>query len=164
MPSPGHCPNSQIEPRSPTLHTDSLPAETPGNPKNTGMGRLSLLQWIFLTQESNQGLLHCKGALYQLSYHLSTYLTFYASQVATSGKESACQCKRYKRCGFDSWVGKIWRREWPLTPVFLPGESHGQKSLVGYSPWDHKESDRTEVTACTVILYLVCGSDNFSFM
>ena len=37
-----------------------------------------------------------------------------------------------------------WRRKWPLTPVFLPGESHGQRSLVGYSPWTCKESDTTE--------------------
>ena len=41
--------------------------------------------------------------------------------------------------------GKIpWRRKWQPTPVFLPGESHGGRSLVGYSPWGHKESDRTE--------------------
>ena len=47
--------------------------------------------------------------------------------------------------GFDPWVGKVpWRRAWQPTPAFLPGESHGQKSLVGYSPWDHKESDTTE--------------------
>ena len=45
--------------------------------------------------------------------------------------ESACQCRR---CGFDSWVGKIsWRREWQPTPVFLPGEPYGQRSLTGYS-------------------------------
>ena len=48
---------------------------------------------------------------------------------------------------FHPWVGKIpWRREWQPTPVFSPGESHGQRSLLGYSPWDHKESDTTEVT------------------
>ena len=48
---------------------------------------------------------------------------------------------------FDPWVGKIpWRRAWQLTPVLLPGESHGQKSLVGYSPWGHKELDMTEET------------------
>ena len=47
----------------------------------------------------------------------------------------------------DSWVGKIpWRRAWQPTPVFLPGESHGQRSLVSYSPQGHKESDTTEVT------------------
>ena len=38
----------------------------------------------------------------------------------------------------------LWRRQWPPTPVFLPGKSHGQRSLVGCSPWGHKESDRTE--------------------
>ena len=46
--------------------------------------------------------------------------------------------------GFDPWVGKIlWRRRWQLTPVFLPRRSHGQRSLVGYSHWGHKESDMT---------------------
>ena len=43
---------------------------------------------------------------------------------------------------FDPWVEKIlWRRTWLPTPVFLPGESYGQRSLVGYSPWGHIESD-----------------------
>ena len=46
---------------------------------------------------------------------------------------------------FHPWVRKIpWRRTWEPTAVFLPGESHGQKSLVGYSPWGHKELDMTE--------------------
>ena len=61
-----------------------------------------------------------------------------------SGKESTCQCRRHKRFGFNPWVGKIWRRKWHSTPVFLPGRSHGQRSLVGYSPWGHKELDTTE--------------------
>ena len=47
--------------------------------------------------------------------------------------------------GFDSWVGKIpWRRIWQSTPALLPGKSHGQRSLIGYSPWGRKESDTTE--------------------
>ena len=58
-----------------------------------------------------------------------------------SGKESTCQCRRH---GFDPWVRKIpWRRKWQPTPAFLPGESHGQRSLAGYSPWGPKESDTT---------------------
>ena len=62
-----------------------------------------------------------------------------------SGKESACQCRRCKTGRFDPWVRKIsWRRSWHPTPGFLPGESHGQRSLVGYSPWGRKESDMTE--------------------
>ena len=52
----------------------------------------------------------------------------------TSGHEPTSQCRRHKRCGFSPWVGKIpWRRAWQPTPVFLPGESHGQRSLAGYS-------------------------------
>ena len=54
-----------------------------------------------------------------------------------SGRESTCQCKRCKSQTFDPWVGNIpWRRKWQPTPVFLPGESHGQRSLAGYSPWN----------------------------
>ena len=53
-----------------------------------------------------------------------------------SGKESASQCRRN---GFNPWVGEIsWRRKWQPTLVFLPGKSHGQRKLVGYSPWGHK--------------------------
>ena len=58
----------RIKSRSPTLQVDSLPAEPQGKPKNTGVGSLSLLQQIFLTQESNWGLLHCRRILYQLRY------------------------------------------------------------------------------------------------
>ena len=61
-----------------------------------------------------------------------------------SGNKSTCQCKRR---GFNPWVGKIpWQRKWQPTPVFLPGEFHGQRSPVGSmgSPWGHKESDTTE--------------------
>ena len=54
-------------------------------------------------------------------------------------------CLQCERPRFDCWVGKIpWRRKWQLTPVLLPGKSHGQKSLVGYGPWGRKESDTTE--------------------
>ena len=50
-----------------------------------------------------------------------------------------------RRPGFNSWVGKIpWRRKWQSTPALLPGKSHGQRSLISYSPWGHKESDTTE--------------------
>ena len=58
----------------------------------------------------------------------------------TSGKEPACQCRRHEGRGFDPWIWKIpWRRKWQRTPVFLPGESHGQRSLAGYSPWGQKD-------------------------
>ena len=63
----------------------------------------------------------------------------------TSGKEPACQCRRLKRHGFNPWVRKIpWRRAQQPTPIHLPGESHGQRSLVKYSPWCCKGLDTTE--------------------
>ena len=67
-----------------------------------------------------------------------------------SSKESTCQSRRCKRRGFDPWVGKIpCRRAWQPTPVSLPGESHGQRSLEGYSPWGHRESAMTEQLTLT---------------
>ena len=54
--------------QSPALQADSLPAELQGKPKNTGVGSLFLLQWIFLSQEWDQGFLYCREILYQLSY------------------------------------------------------------------------------------------------
>ena len=53
-----------------------------------------------------------------------------------SGKEATCQCRRH---GFDHCIGKIpWRKKWQPTPIFLPEKSHGQRSLVGYSPWGRR--------------------------
>ena len=77
--------------------------------------------------------------LKQFRMHTRTYTG------GTSGKEPACQYRRCERCGFNPWVGKIpWRRAWQPTPVFLPGESHAQRSLVGYSPWGQTQvSDST---------------------
>ena len=65
------------------------------------------------------------------------------NQFANAGK-----CERCERLGFNPWVRKIpWSRKWQPTPVFLPGESYGQRSLVGYSPWGRKELDMT-VSVC----------------
>ena len=73
--------------------------------------------------------------------------------MCASGKEPTCQCRRHKRGRFNPWVRKIpWRRTWQPTPVVLPGESHGQSTLVGYSPQGCKESDMIEVNEHTSIL------------
>ena len=61
------------------------------------------------------------------------------------GQVSTCQWRRHKRHGFNPWGGKShWSRKLQFTPVFLPGKSHGQRSLAGYSPWGHKELDMIE--------------------
>ena len=84
-PPPGDLPNSGIKPRSPTLQVDSLLSEPPGKPKNTGVGSLSLLQGIFPTQESNQGLLHCRQILYQLSQKGSLRILEWVAYPFSSG-------------------------------------------------------------------------------
>ena len=65
----GNLPNPGVTPRCPKLPADSLLSEPPGKPKNTGVDSLFLLQGIFLIQSPNQGLLHCRQIIYQLSYH-----------------------------------------------------------------------------------------------
>ena len=65
-----------------------------------------------------------------------------------SSKESTCQCRRHKRRGFDPWVRKI-PGGGSGNPVFLPGESHGQRSLVGCGPQGQKDSDACEATEHT---------------
>ena len=60
-------------------------------------------------------------------------------------KDAPANSGNIKLHEFDPWVGKIpWRKKWQTTSVFLPGKSHGQRSLVGYSPWGCKKSDVTE--------------------
>ena len=73
---------------------------------------------------------------------------FYAHEVLSAGqlgKPNGSMVKNLStNAGHAGDMGKIWRRKWQPTPVFLPRESHGQRSLVGDSPWGHKESDITE--------------------
>ena len=60
-----------------------------------------------------------------------------------SGKETACQCRKHKRCRFDPWDRKIL---WESTSVFMPGKFQGQKNLVGYSQEGHKSAGPDWVT------------------
>ena len=75
-------------------------------------------------------------------FHLSDLIFPPGLPGGANSKEFAC---KYKRHRLDPWVGNIsWKRKWHPTPVFLPEEFHGQRSLVGYSPWGGKEWDTTE--------------------
>jgi len=78
-------------------------------------------------------------------------LLLLGSAGGSDGKEPACQ---YRRSGFHPWVRKVpWRRKWQPTPVFLPGEFHGQRNLAGYSPWGCKESDMTECSPLLLTIF-----------
>ena len=88
-----------------------------------------------------------------LSFALLCFADFFFWEIeglgqspgGTSGKEHACQCRRHERPRFSPWIGKIpWRRKWQPIPVSLPGESHGQRSLEGYSQWGRTELDMIE--------------------
>ena len=81
-----------------------------------------------------------------------SFHSYMAFPGGTSGKEPACQCRRHKRRGFDPWVGTIpWRRKWQPTPVFLAGESHGQRSLKGYSPQSCKSTHLSSIHHPSII-------------
>ena len=65
------------------------------------------------------------------------------SQVALAVKNTTCQCRRHKRCGFDPWVGRSGEGNGNPLQYSLPGESNGQRGLTGYSPRGFKELDMT---------------------
>ena len=117
-------PNPGIEPRSPSLQADSSPAKPPGKPKNTGVGSLSLLQQIFLTQESNRGLLHCRRILYQLSYQRIAAITSYqklkwlkATQICLTAMKVIV------------WNGSHWAKNQGVgRTLYLPKTLGGQAS------------------------------------
>ena len=124
---------------------------SPPGSSGHGIPQARTLEWVaisfsmgsFLTHWLNWCLLHCWWILYWLSFQGSQlpspiYIQSWSQGFpGGSGKESTtCNVE-----GASSipWSGKIpWRRKWQPTPVFLPGKSHGERSLVGYSPWGHK--------------------------
>ena len=95
--------------------------------------------WWCLEEKKNS---YCWGHRKQRTLDINIFLNAnYGLPWWLSSKEFAWQ---FRRCRFDPWIGKIpWRRKWQPTPVFLPGRSHGQRNLRGYSLWALKESDPT---------------------
>ena len=86
-------PQSRDEPRSSALQAGSLPAEPQGKPQNIGMGNLSILQRIFPSQELNQGLLHCRQILYQMSYQGSPISFYYVQDLDLITEQSCLFCR-----------------------------------------------------------------------
>ena len=109
FPSPRDLPNPGIEPRSPTLQADFLPVEPPGKPKNTRVGSLSLLQWIFSTQESNRGLLHFRQILFQLSYQGSPSYQRNANQNYNEISSYPGTNDYHQKIHKQQMLGRVWR-------------------------------------------------------
>jgi len=116
-----------------------------GNSKMEEVGFLPSRNWGAWRDEGVNRCDLCQLLVFNFSeLQFSSCLSCRASQVA-QWQRSHLQCRRHRRHGFDPWVRKIlWRKKQQPTPVFLPRKSHGQRSLVGYSPWGHKELDTTE--------------------
>ena len=82
--------------------------------------------------------------IFLVTYSVNTVRTVHGVLKTRMLKRLAIPCSSGPR--FVRTLHHDWRRKWKPTPVFLPGKSHGQRSLVGYSPWGRNESDRTEAT------------------
>ena len=113
----------------------------------------SLIAWIKMPLAEGVSAAISQGHFSSFPARISGPLAprhFYASAHMPQGTFQRCCChvclitKKVLGKILGDPSGVIWRRKWQPTPVFLPGESHGQKSLEGYSPWDHKKSDTTE--------------------
>ena len=121
LPSPG------IEPRSPALQADSLPAEPPGKPMNTGVDSLSLLQGNFPTLELNPGLLHCRSILYQLSYQGSPKTPI---SIHNNGqnKQKIRKCRTYRK---PTRSTDVYRRLHPtIGYAFLAAQGHFLEQMI----------------------------------
>ena len=99
-----------------------------------------------ITETPLSGLRRRVNYIYILFYsHNCDRYSYLGLSMQCSGEAFPCQCKRHKKCGLNPWAGKIpWSKKWQPTLVFLPGKFHGQKALVGYTPWGHNELDMTE--------------------
>ena len=121
---------------------------------------LTLLNFIKVLRK-NQRKVMCRSNKRYLQKKKSAYVLYYFYMHihfpgGSDGKESACKAGDP---GSNPWIGTIlWRRKWQPTPVFLPGESHGQRSLVGDSPWGHKESDTAEQLTLSHFTFTICVS------
>ena len=132
---------------------DPMDWSSPGSSVH-GVFQARILGWLaisFSRRSPNPGIeagsptLQADSLLTELLLEIANLPTGFPGGI--SGKEPVYQRRRLKRPAFDPYVGKIpWRRAWQPTPVFLPGESHGQRCLAGYSPWGRKELDTTEAT------------------
>ena len=103
------------------------------------------LFWLYIQKYLNQNLEELSALLWSLQHYFYYFFSITVAKMLPmwhNGKEYACQCGRHRRAGFSPWVGKIpWRRKWQHTPVLLPEEPYGQRSLADYRLGGLKKSD-----------------------
>ena len=100
------------------------------------------LQWKHRVLTTGSPAKSWDGSIFSLKCIITIIWRHWVFPGDANGKEFSCQCRRH---GYNPWVEKIpWSRKWQPISLFLPGKSHAQRSLAGYSPWDLKESDMTQ--------------------
>ena len=148
FPSPGNLPDPGIEPRSPAFtgrffFTTRASWEVPSLPiylvyfssMLCHESDTRLWKTTRQTQVPGKKVVEGSSSGLKLPGLCLGFITYWLPRWH-NGKESACQCRRCKRCRFSPWVGKIlWRRKWQPTPVFLPGK--GKRNLAGCHPWGY---------------------------
>ena len=101
----------------------------------------------------------CRALIATWKAAFSIWRHFWGLPWCLSGKEPTCQCRSHRRLGSSPWVRKSpWRWKWHPTPVFLPGESHGQRSLAGYSPRGHRGLNWVTETHTETFLTVTLGA------
>ena len=140
FPSLGDLPNPGIKLRSSALQADSLPAEPWRNPPSQYSEGIAPPDTLISDFQAPK--LLCEEFLLFKPFCCLSVVFCYSFSDGAVVKNLPVNAGNIMRCGFDIWVGKILcRRAWQPIPVLLPRKSHGQRSLVGYSPWGHIESD-----------------------
>ena len=125
------------------------------------------LTWYSAGSYIQHLVINCNGKNFNIYIYVykCMYTYIYGASWRLRGKLSACPCRRYKRCGFYPWVGKIPRgRKWKLAPVFLLGKSNGWRNLGGYSPWDRKSWTRLNDWAHTHIMTFALYISNITII
>ena len=152
FPSPGDLPNQASNPGHPHCRWVLYQLSHQGSPRTLEWVAYPFSKGIFLIQDSEPG-----SPILQMDSLPTELLGIWASLLPQTVKDPPCRCRRHR---LDPRVGKIpWRRKWQPTPVFLPEESHGQRSLAGYSPWGHKESDTTGRLTFSRVNVMISSAD-----
>ena len=139
FPSPGDLPNPRIEPEFPALQADTLPSEPPGKPPEANCQLIGKTLMLGKTEGKRRRGQQRKRWLDSITDSMDMILREFQETVEDRG---AWNARVHGAANNWTWL-RDWRK-WQPTTVLLPGKSQGQRSLVGYSPCGHRESDTTE--------------------
>ena len=133
------------------FQADSLPLSHLGNPEISVLGAKGVFgRWAIAQKIEGAKQIRIELLSSPLNLPFCNNNNCVLPELASLVAQTVKRLSAMQETVFHPWVGKIpWRKKWQPTPVFLPGKSHGRRSLIGYCPWGRKESDTTERLHCT---------------